>query len=176
MALIREIVLGRSFPTFDVASEADEREAAADRLTQEQAALLKVTRLITRMEVRGGAGSGKTILALTQAKDLTRGQGERRPQRVALLCYSIGLEPVLQAPARHRDRHHRPAFVGNFEDLARHWGITEFARPRRQRLLGAPPARADARHRGRAAGEQDASTPSSSTRPRTSPTTGGTRS
>ena len=53
--------------------------------------LLSVTRLIKRMEIRGGAGSGKTILALTQAKDLTRGQGERKAQRVALVCYSIGL-------------------------------------------------------------------------------------
>ena len=127
VALIREIVLGRSFPTFDVTSEADEREAASDRLTQEQAALLKVTRLITRMEVRGGAGSGKTILALTQAKDLTRGQGERRPQRVALLCYSIGLSQYFKRQLSTVNRHHRPAFVGNFEDLARHWGITEFA-------------------------------------------------
>lgn len=127
VALVREIVLGRSFPAYDITAEADEREAVADRLTQEQAALLKVTRLINRLEVRGGAGSGKTILALTQAKDLTRGQGERRPQRVALLCYSIGLSQHFTRQLAGVQRSHRPAFVGCFEDLARAWGVTHFA-------------------------------------------------
>ena len=94
--LVREILQGRGFPPRGVSGDADEREAVADRLTQEQAMLLRVTRLLPRVEVRGGAGSGKTILALTQAKDLTRGQGERAPQRVALLCYSIGLAAYLR--------------------------------------------------------------------------------
>jgi hypothetical protein len=127
LELILEILTGRSFPTYDITAEADEREAAADRLTLEQAALLQMTRLIPRLEVRGGAGSGKTILALTQAKDLTRGQGERKPQRVALLCYSIGLSEYFKRQLDGVPRRHRPAFVGCFEDLARAWGITEFA-------------------------------------------------
>lgn len=122
--LIREILTGRSLPVPDITAEADEREAVADRLTQEQAALLKVTRLIPRLEVRGGAGSGKTILALTQAKDLTRGQGERKPQRVALLCYSIGLSQYFKRQLEGVPRRHRPAFAGSFEDLANEWGIS----------------------------------------------------
>ncbi|NUO36296.1 MAG: ATP-binding domain-containing protein [Dermatophilaceae bacterium] len=121
--LIVEILTGRSFPAPDVAADADEREAAADRLTLEQAALLQVTRLIRRMEIRGGAGSGKTILALTQAKDLTRGQGDRRAQRVALVCYSIGLSQYFKRQLAGVPRNHRPAFVGSFEDLANLWGI-----------------------------------------------------
>lgn len=125
--LVVEILTGRNFPTYDIAAAADEREAAADRLTLEQATLLQVTRLIPRLEVRGGAGSGKTILALTQAKDLTRGQGQRKPQRVALLCYSIGLSEYFKRRLEGVPRRHRPAFVGCFEDLARAWGVTEFA-------------------------------------------------
>ena len=121
--LILEILTGRSFPVYDLAGEADEREAAADRLTQEQATLLSVTRLIKRMEIRGGAGSGKTILALTQAKDLTRGQGDRKAQRVALVCYSIGLSQYFKRQLAGVPRQHRPAFVGSFEDLANEWGI-----------------------------------------------------
>ena len=121
--LIVEILTGRSFPVPDIAADADEREATSDRLTQEQAALLQVTRLIRRMEIRGGAGSGKTILALTQAKDLTRGQGDRKAQRVALVCYSIGLSQYFKRQLASVPRHHRPAFVGSFEDLANEWGI-----------------------------------------------------
>jgi hypothetical protein len=121
--LVVEILTGRSFPVPDIAADADEREAASDRLTLEQATLLKATRLINRMEIRGGAGSGKTILALTQAKDLTRGQGERKAQRVALVCYSIGLSQYFKRQLAAVPRNHRPAFVGSFEDLANEWGI-----------------------------------------------------
>ncbi|WP_461004812.1 ATP-binding domain-containing protein [Terrabacter terrigena] len=121
--LIVEILAGRSFPAPDIAADADDREAAADRLTLEQAALLQVTRLIRRMEIRGGARSGKTILALTQAKDLTRGQGDRKAQRVALVCYSIGLSQYFKRQLAGVPRNHQPAFVGSFEDLANLWGI-----------------------------------------------------
>ncbi|WP_323099822.1 nuclease-related domain-containing DEAD/DEAH box helicase [Intrasporangium sp. YIM S08009] len=121
--LIVEILTGRSFPAPDITADADDREAVADRLTQEQATLLQATRLINRMEIRGGAGSGKTILALTQAKDLTRGQGERHAQRVALVCYSIGLSQYFKRQLEGVPRRHRPAFVGSFEDLANEWGI-----------------------------------------------------
>ncbi len=58
--VIVEILKGRMLPRFDVAAEADDRESAADRLTMEQAGLLQVTRLLNRVEIRGGAGSGKT--------------------------------------------------------------------------------------------------------------------
>jgi hypothetical protein len=123
IALVVEILTGRGRPVPDVAADADERAATADRLTQEQAALLKATRLIPRMEIRGGAGSGKTILALTQAKDLTRGQGDRPAQRVALVCYSIGLSQYFMRQLAGVPRRHHPAFVGSFEDLANQWGI-----------------------------------------------------
>jgi len=121
--LMVEILRGRMLPQFDVAAQADDREAAADRLTLEQAQLLRVTRLLNRVEVRGGAGSGKTVLALTQAKELTRGRHGVEPQRVALLCYSLGLAEYFKRAIASAPRKHRPAFVGPFEELARRWGI-----------------------------------------------------
>lgn len=121
-ALVVDILRGRSLPAYSLVADSEERASAADRLTAEQATLLKVTRLLNRVEVRGGAGSGKTILALTQAKDLTRGMGQRRPQRVALVCYSIGLARYFKRELARADRRHRPAFVGTFEDLGRLWG------------------------------------------------------
>jgi hypothetical protein len=126
--LVCEIVRGRHRPRPDVVAEADEREAVADRLTQEQALLLKVTRLLHRVEVRGGAGSGKTILALTQAKDLTRGGNGRPAQRVALLCYSIGLAGYLKRQVAALPRRHRPAFVGTFHELGMQWGAPDGSR------------------------------------------------
>jgi len=121
--LIVEILRGRMLPHLDVAADADDREAAADRLTLEQAQLLRVTRLLNRVEIRGGAGSGKTVLALTQAKELTRGRDGVRSQRVALLCYSLGLSEYFKRAIAPTPRKHHPAFVGPFEELARRWQI-----------------------------------------------------
>lgn len=121
--LIVQILSGRTPMRREVMAEADDREAArADRLTQEQAMILSVTRLLDRVEVRGGAGSGKTVLAMAQAKQLTRGFRERKAQRVALLCYSIGLGEWFKRAFAGESRRARPAFIGRFEELGRQWG------------------------------------------------------
>jgi hypothetical protein len=125
LELVSEILRGRGFTRQDVDAEALEHQATADRLTDEQANLLKVTRLLNRVEVRGGAGSDKTILALTQARQLTAGRQEIKPQRVALLCYSIGLGEFLRREVAGWPRRQRPAFVGTFGQLGRSWGAPD---------------------------------------------------
>ena len=126
--LVLEILRGRQVPAVvDPGAVAGDREGEADRLTTEQATLLKVTRLLNRVEVRGGAGSGKTVLALTQAKDMTRGALNRDGQdhsakRVALVCYSIGLAEYFKRQVEAAPRKHRPAFVGTFHELGQLWG------------------------------------------------------
>ncbi|TIC84575.1 nuclease [Nocardioides sp. GY 10127] len=122
--ILAEILAGRSLPLPDVNAGAQEREAEVERLTQEQMVILQVTRMLRRVEVRGGAGSGKTVLALQKAKELGRGSAGRPSERVALLCYSIGLAEYLKRVTSTWNRKHRPAFVGTFEDLARSWGLT----------------------------------------------------
>jgi superfamily I DNA and RNA helicase len=126
--LIFEILAGRLPTSYDVNAEAAERAAIADRLTQEQATILQVTRLLRRVEVRGGAGSGKTLLALQQAKELTRGRGDRQAQRVALLCYSIGLAEYLKRQVAGWHRKDKPAFVGTFEEFGAQWGAPSGSR------------------------------------------------
>ncbi|WP_210438801.1 nuclease-related domain-containing DEAD/DEAH box helicase [Nocardioides xinjiangensis] len=122
---IAEILTGRLPTSYDVRAEADERAEVADRLTMEQATILRVTRLLNRVEVRGGAGSGKTVLALQQAKELTRGGQDRKPQRVALLCYSIGLAEHLKREVAGWHHRHRPAFVGTFHAFGQQWGAAD---------------------------------------------------
>ncbi len=123
--LIVEILTGRNFGRHDLNAESDERAAQADRLTDEQALILGVTRLLNRVEIRGGAGSGKTVLAMTQAKELTRGREDRPAQRVALLCYSIGLAEYFKRVVSGWPRRQRPAFVGSFAELGRSWGAPD---------------------------------------------------
>ncbi|MBC7309592.1 MAG: nuclease [Actinomycetales bacterium] len=124
--LVVEILRGRNLPQRTLLAEADERESRAERLTVEQAAILSVTRLLNRVEVRGGAGSGKTVLAMTQARQLSRGVHGIPAQRVALICYSIGLAQWFTRILAKVPRRERPAFVGTFEGLARYLGVTEF--------------------------------------------------
>ncbi len=85
--------------------------------TQEQAVILGAIRLLSRVEVRGGAGSGKTWLALEQARRL-----QASGQRVALLCYSRGLAASLQRHVATFKRQQRPSYVGTFHGLGQQWG------------------------------------------------------
>lgn len=59
---------------------------------------------------------------LQQAKELSRGSTNtgRKPKRVALLCYSIGLASYLKRQVATWRRNHRPAFVGTFHEFGKH--------------------------------------------------------
>jgi hypothetical protein len=122
--LIVDILAGRNFAgrDTDLEAESDERAAESDRLTDQQAMILDATRLLNRVEIRGGAGSGKTVLALTQAKQLSQGRLGRASERVALVCYSIGLAEHFKRVVKRWPRRHRPAYVGTFAELGRSWG------------------------------------------------------
>ena len=50
---------------------------------------------------------------------------DRKPQRVALLCYSIGLAEYLKPSGGDVDRNHRPAFVGTYHEFGQQWGAPE---------------------------------------------------
>lgn len=117
IAMLLEIVHGRGLPHRDTLAEAAQRDDEAHRLTQEQAVLLGATQLLRRVEIRGGAGSGKTWLALEQARRLSL-----KGERVALLCYSRGLAAYLLRATSGWKRQHRPAYVGGFHDLGDLWG------------------------------------------------------
>jgi ATP:corrinoid adenosyltransferase len=114
---MREILRGRMHPQAGLLDEAVEREAHVDRLTQQQAIVLNAIQLLPRVEIRGGAGSGKTWLALEQARRLSH-QGKR----VALLCYSRGLARFMQRRTQLLPHRQRPAYVGTFHGLGGQWG------------------------------------------------------
>ncbi len=117
VTVVLEILAGRGRPQRDIVAEADERDDEAQRLTETQAMILSATRLLNRVEVRGGAGSGKTWMAVEQARRLTRSG-----HRVALLCYSRGLAAYLRRHVETLPRRERPAYVGEFHSLGHEWG------------------------------------------------------
>ncbi|NLD85896.1 MAG: AAA family ATPase [Actinomycetales bacterium] len=114
---LAEVLGGRGLPQRDVVARASENADIADALTREQSVLLRAVDALPRVEIRGGAGSGKTFLALEQARRLSRDG-----QRVALICYSHGLAGYLKRVTRGWRRREQPAYVGEFHALGVEWG------------------------------------------------------
>lgn len=108
---------GRGLPQRDVVARALENEDAADVLTEQQAVVLSAIQLLARVEIRGGAGSGKTFMAVEQARRLAAAG-----KRVALICYSHGLASYLRRITADWTRRARPGYVGEFHSLGIAWG------------------------------------------------------
>jgi len=83
-----------------------------NQLTREQEKVLALLRFQHRAQLIGGAGSGKTHLALMKARDQVRAG-----KRVALVCYSRGLARHFELTVAGWPPEERPQFVGLFHDL-----------------------------------------------------------
>jgi superfamily I DNA/RNA helicase len=113
-----DCLTGAAIPQRDLVAELTEREAACDLLTRDQADVLDRLQFLDRVEIRGGAGSGKTWLAVEKARRLAASG-----QRVALMCYSRGLAEFLRRRVATLRRRERPAYVGTFHYLGIGWGV-----------------------------------------------------
>ena len=96
-------------------SLAEEHAQRVDQLTRDQYRTLENLRHHRRLAVIGGAGTGKTWLALEQARRLAK-----HGDRVALVCYSRGLGRFLQRISATWPK--PPTYVGLFHDLPLAWG------------------------------------------------------
>jgi hypothetical protein len=113
-----ECLAGVGIPQQDLVAGLHEREAECDLLTRDQARVLDMLEGNSRVEIRGGAGSGKTWLALEKARRLTA-----EGQRVAVMCYSRGLAEFLKRRVATWPTKQQPAYVGTFHNLGIGWGV-----------------------------------------------------
>ena len=110
--------LGGGLPSqVEVLATAAAYEDHLDQLTRDQVRLIRMLDRIPRLQVVGGAGTGKTWLALEQARRRTLAG-----DRVALLCYSRGLGRYLERVTGEWPARERPTFVGLFHALPVSWG------------------------------------------------------
>ena len=116
---LTELVEARLQPAADAVAAAAAHEVRLEQLTRDQRSLLDVLRHQRRMRIVGAAGSGKTWLALEQARRLAHAG-----QRVALLCYSRGLGLSFRRTVAGWRPGDRPGYVGLFHDLPLSWGAT----------------------------------------------------
>jgi hypothetical protein len=98
-----------------------EDEAAQDHLTERQSVLLQATRSLPRIRFTGGAGSGKTWLAVEKARLLSKDG-----KRVGLFCYNKGLGQYLQDRVTTW-RQAKPVFTGEFHEYVRGLGVPDGA-------------------------------------------------
>lgn len=105
----------------DVPGEIQARAAIrlrhVEQLTAQQAALLSVMRRVPRFEVAGSAGTGKTWMAIEQAR-----RWSAAGERVAFLAYTRGVTEAIRRAMADLPGKEVPAFIGTFFQLGYQWG------------------------------------------------------
>jgi hypothetical protein len=112
-----ELLAGQLVGQTSLLSAAEEHDARVRQMTHDQYKTLDRLAYHRRAKVIGGAGTGKTWLALEQARRLSA-----KGQRVALVCYSRGLARYFERTTSAWNRHEKPAYVGLFHQLPVQWG------------------------------------------------------
>lgn len=112
-----DLLVGRGTAPRDLVAEAQIREEQVDRLTSGQGKVLDLLARNQRIEVQGGAGTGKTWLAFEQAR-----RWAQEGRRVALLTFGRGLAAYLADLAARLPTQQRPEFTGTFHQLGYQFG------------------------------------------------------
>lgn len=109
--------ISAGLPSDAVADRVADHDDVIERLSLEQSRILDFIKHVDQVEIRGGAGSGKTWLAVEQARRLTR-----EGKRVALMSYSRGLSVWMKRRLSTFGHKDQPAYVGTFHGLGLEWG------------------------------------------------------
>jgi hypothetical protein len=107
----------RPGPQINLIGSLAEREDAVDLLTHEQVGILQMLDQNPRIVVRGGAGTGKSYLAVEQARRFSRAG-----KRVGFVCYSHGLAAYATRRFGALPAADRPAYIGTLHRLGVQWG------------------------------------------------------
>lgn len=116
-AAVRALVGATDAPA-EIAGRTAARLRHADQLTVAQSSILAAVRANPRFEVRGAAGTGKTWLAMEQAR---RWAEEGQP--VCFVSYGRGVAEMATRAMASLPSAARPAFVGTFHQLGYRWGV-----------------------------------------------------
>jgi len=115
---IVDIVLAMKDVPITLKERVTQRLEHIEQLTEQQSAMLRMWRNNRFVEVVGGAGSGKTWLAMEQAR-----QWGAAGLSVAFLTYTKGVGEAVKKAFEDRPDKETPPFIGTFHALGYHWGV-----------------------------------------------------
>lgn len=113
-----DALLGAGDATRDIIGRSAARLRHVDQLTSAQSIILDAVRTNPRIEVCGSAGTGKTWLAIEQAR-----RWAAAGERVCFVAYGRGVVAYARRVFSDLPEASRPAFVGTFHRLGSNWGV-----------------------------------------------------
>lgn len=114
-----ELLRGAAHAPMQIVDRATLRRRHLDSLVEGHGKLLSFISPNPRYEVLGSAGTGKTLLAVEQAR-----RWARAGERVCLVTYGRGVAAVVSDIFTGQPHNRRPAFIGTFHQLGQSWGVT----------------------------------------------------
>ncbi len=114
-----ELLVGRGDPQEQLAQRISAVDEQVRLLTEEQFLALDLAERVPRVEINGGPGTGKTWLAVEQARRWTA-----KGDRVGFVCFSRGLAAWVRRTVQDwPDKQRNLLWVGTFHSLGRTWGV-----------------------------------------------------
>ncbi|MFZ4485706.1 MAG: NERD domain-containing protein [Candidatus Nanopelagicales bacterium] len=113
-----DLLLGVPDTEREILARTEARLRHSDELTAAQATLLAVVRNNPRIEITGSAGTGKTWLAIEQAR-----RWAQAGERVCFVSYGRGVAEMARRATQALPRSQQPAYVGTFHQLGYQWGV-----------------------------------------------------
>jgi ATP:corrinoid adenosyltransferase len=113
-----ELIQGANNARSTIEQRVAQRLQHTDQLTTNQSKILDLLRNTAKIEIVGGAGTGKTWLAMEQAR-----RWSQDGLRVAFLTYTRGLNEMVTKAMATAPTKQQPAFIGTFHYLGYFWGV-----------------------------------------------------
>ncbi|CAB4930815.1 unannotated protein [freshwater metagenome] len=118
VAAALDLLLGAPDSEHEILARTEARLRHSDELTAAQANLLGMVRNNPRIEITGSAGTGKTWLAIEQAR-----RWAQAGERVCFVSYGRGVAEMARRATQTLPRSQQPAYVGTFHQLGYQWGV-----------------------------------------------------
>jgi ATP:corrinoid adenosyltransferase len=115
---ILELLHGQEEGPLTVEQRVAQRLRDIEEMSASQSTLVRSWRRNRMIDVAGGAGTGKTWLAMEQAR-----QWGKDGLAVAFLSYTKGVAEMVKRTMAELPDKERPAFIGTLHALGYHWGV-----------------------------------------------------